>query len=65
MKWRENLLLYIDTKRPGKCPKCNSENIEVTEHHCEYRMSVTFRCKDCGSSEHVDGCGRIEQKGKT
>lgn len=55
MDWTKNLILYCDTKKPGKCPKCKSESIEVTEHKSKIRTSWTFVCKNCGASEHVDG----------
>lgn len=54
MDWMKNLILYCDTKKVGKCPKCNSENIEVTEHQNGDRASLTLECKECGSFAHFD-----------
>lgn len=54
MDWIKNLILYCDTKKTGQCPKCNSDNIEVTEHKFEHRTSITFVCKACGASAHFD-----------
>lgn len=54
MKWIENAILYSDTKKTGKCPKCQNENIEVTEHNHGTRKSITFLCKDCGATAHFD-----------
>ena len=42
MDWTENAVLYCETKNTGKCPNCNSEKIEVTEHESEHRTSLTF-----------------------
>ena len=54
MDWIKNLILYCDTKNAGKCPKCQSKNIEITEHPNGKRKSVTFVCKDCGAFAHFD-----------
>ena len=54
MKWIENVILYSDTKKAGNCPKCKSDNIEVTEHINGNRKSITFVCKDCGDTAHFD-----------
>ena len=50
----KNLILYCDTKKAGKCPKCQNENIEVTEHPHGERKPITFVCKDCGAFAHFD-----------
>lgn len=55
MDWVKNLISYSNSKNVGKCPKCNGENIEVTEHEHGNRKSLTFVCKDCKSSNHFDG----------
>ena len=54
MNWTENAILYCDSKNVGKCPKCNSDKIEVTEHKFEHRKSLTLECKDCGAFAHFD-----------
>ena len=54
MKWIENLILYHETKKAGKCPDCKSDKIKVTEHKFEHRTSLTFECKECGAFAHFD-----------
>lgn len=61
MDWIKNLISYCDTKNPGKCPKCESKNIEVTEHKIGRRTSWTFVCKECGQADHFDGITNRDQ----
>lgn len=62
MTWMNNLILYHDTGNAGKCPKCKSEEIEVTKHNHGSRTSVTFKCEKCGSSDHFDGFSDTRNK---
>ena len=53
-KWIKNIISYMDNKTIEKCPYCSGVNVDVLEHKGK-RKSITFRCKDCGKSEHFDG----------
>ena len=53
--WENNILPYVISGKKGKCPKCGSENVEVLELKNEARQSLSFTCRECGSSDHFDG----------
>lgn len=55
MKWVNNLVAYSKTGNAGKCPECQSREIAITKHVNGARQSLTFRCEDCGASNHFDG----------
>ena len=63
MNWTKNLITYCDSGKTGKCPKCDSEMVEVTEHIHGARKSLTFLCKVCKSSDHFDGVATKGVKG--
>ena len=52
--WLNALKEYSNNKNVTECPFCHRKNVEVLEHKGK-RNSVTFLCKDCGSSAHYDG----------
>ena len=53
--WEINALRFAEEHDKGTCPKCGSSNIEVQEFRNGRRHSITFRCLDCGSGDHLDG----------
>lgn len=55
MTWQNNLIEFSINKQVGKCPVCKSDKVNVTEHKNGERMSITFKCENCGSSDHFDG----------
>ena len=53
--WTDNALLFYHSKKVGRCPHCNSDDISVEELDIG-RYSITFVCNNCGSGAHFDGC---------
>ena len=54
-RWENNVIPFIQAGDPGKCPDCGSDNVEVMVHRFQRRQSITFRCRDCKSGDHLDG----------
>lgn len=52
--WIDNLILLEKTGDPGRCPFCNSENIDVERMNFG-RESINLLCRDCGKLTHLDG----------
>ena len=57
--WLQNLMLYTDTGKAGKCPFCNSDNVVVEEHNFG-RKSISFLCDNCKKGDHFDGIAEKE-----
>lgn len=55
MNWIKNLISYSESSVIGNCPVCGSNAVEVTNHTNGDRQSVTFQCRNCGSTDHFDG----------
>lgn len=54
MNWIHNLIEYEQNGQSGKCPFCNSSDIEVIETD-NIRRSISFKCLKCGKGDHFDG----------
>ena len=53
--WENNILPFVLSGDKGKCPKCGNKNVDVMELKNEKRQSLSFLCRECGSSDHFDG----------
>ena len=53
--WEINANDYFLSGTNGKCPNCKSDQVEASLTERGKRISLTFICKSCGSSDHFDG----------
>lgn len=53
--WEINAVKFAETGDPGNCPKCGSDDVDVKEFFFGKRYSISFRCRVCGSGDHLDG----------